>query len=330
VGISAGLLGHYFTTSLPLPAYLKLSVVGNISHPTILKQLLPVVFSLQAELCSAISVWLVLLLLAALLSKNPLDVRTKAISTGTLAFFVYLFAVVPIMNLEMRYQAPLLIPAIFVGIASLATLIQTYSGTSRTHGLSRLGLYVVLILGTFGTIPSIKSETRDNAHDHQIFKPLGIELSRIPDLSIASSEAGVLAYYSDGRFLDLIGLNNTFVSLNHKKPGYDTALDNYLATDFGYPDLYVRKIGYVDTYADLCSFPKIISRFRFVGEIAGAGSPGLFVLKVGPNANKLMQVITHLHMLPSPRPDGTLPTTTAEGCAAATDIMNSDLRLRGE
>jgi len=325
----AALLGRYFATALPLPAYLKLSAMDVIRHPRAFLPLVPVVLTFQIQLCSVTCVWIVLFLLWVKGSTGPTDARMKAIVFGTGAFFLYLFTVVPIMNFAMRYQSPLLIPILFAGTVSLTALLRRSQVAGYSRRVAAAAVCLVLICSQMGAELELRSEVRENAREHFILKPLGEQLRAMPGVKVTSSEAGVLPYFSDSTFLDLIGLNNTFVALNKKKAGYDQLLDRYLATQFGYPDLYVRKIVWVDPYADLCGDPAIIARYDFAGEVNGAGSPGLFVLRGSPYADRLRTMIDNLGMRPVSRASHPGAMTAEEGCQAAQEKMNMADTLAG-
>ncbi len=329
VGVAAFLLGKYFSTVLPLPVYLKLSFFELVRHPAALRMIVPPVLKFQTEFFTAASIWIACCLFTLLGYPKSLDISVKALIVGTITFYLYLFTVVPIMNFDMRYQSILLVPTVFVGTVSLAELTGGLRSQQRSPArkLQLEALCLTCVFSQIGVADTLKSETIEGKVDHEIFKPLGQQLSTIRGLKLASSEAGVLAFYSDGRFLDLIGLNNTFVALNRRDPRYATLLDRYMATTFGYPDLYVRKIVYVDPYADLCTMPEIISRYDFAGEVNGAGSPGLFLLRDSPASPRIRHIIENLGMQTALRPNHPAPLTAAEGCAAAQVEKNVNASL---
>ncbi len=194
------LLGRYFTTPLPLPVYLKLSIFAVLRNPRILRLLLPYVLTFQTQYFSVAAIWLAFALLARARGDGHLNARLNAILFGSVLFFLYLFTVQPIMNFGMRYQVPLLIPAIFIGTIGLGALLEHLPARRRGRVAIDAFLCGVAIFSQAGAAASIRAEAANGTKDHQIFKPLGQRLSAIRGLKVASPEAGVLAFYSNSQF----------------------------------------------------------------------------------------------------------------------------------
>src|ERR1039458_2508462 len=153
-------IGRYFTTVLPLPVYLKISFLELAQNPKLLQQTWRWVMSFQLQLFSTAAIWLAFIALAAAGDSKALPRRVRAVLAGALVFYIYLFAVLPIMNFGMRYQAPLLVPAIFAGIVALGALIGTPGSAGRGR-LAALGaLCAFFVFYTSGQAAEVKTAAR--------------------------------------------------------------------------------------------------------------------------------------------------------------------------
>lgn len=286
VGIETAVMHIYFTTALPLPFYIKVSFNELIHTHGMLMKIIPWVLSFQASFFTTVSIWLGFVLLVVVKGLR-LPPRALSILFGAGIFYLYLFTVFPVMNFDMRYQAPLLIPLICVGTVAVSLLVGTPEGSRRGPRLALAGLCGVVILATFGQASRMKSSVVELHDDHLVLEPVAVKIHAFPEVRIASTEAGMLAYYSDAKFLDLVGLNNTFVALHHNRPKYGALLEGYLTSDFGYPDVYVRKSSETASYADLCSYPQILSRYGELGALKGNTKYAIFLLKNSPRYSEL-------------------------------------------
>lgn len=301
-------IGQYFTTALPLPVYLKVSFVELAQNPRILQQSWRWVMSFQLQFFGTAAIWLAFVTLAMAGNLNALPRRVKAVLAGVLVFYTYLFAVLPIMNFGMRYQAPLLVPVIFGGTVALGCLIGAPGRAGRGRPAAVSALCVVVALYSFGQAAEMKIAARQAIDDHASFRLLGERLRQLPGVRIASTEAGKLAYFSDAPFVDLIGLNDTFVALQHSAPDYGDRLEHYLASTTGYPDLYARQAGGSGLYADLCTYPRIIARYDYIGNVDG-GWPEVFVRRDSEYAAKLRDLLAGVIDSPA--------AGSGAGCSAA-------------
>jgi hypothetical protein len=291
IGAEILVIAGYFTTALPLAAYIKISAVELLHNPHMLKILVPWVLSFQLDFFSTIAVWVVFVALVSIRGWKQLPERVWAGLFGALMFYLYLFTVMPVMNFDLRYQAPLIVPLIFGGTVALGSLIRTLRGSQRSGRPFIAALCLVLILYSFGDLSRMKADVRDSAKDHAAFKSLALKVGQLHGIKVASTEAGVLAYYSDAKFLDLIGLNNSIVALNHNKQGYGNLLDHYLSSSFGYPDLYVRAVGGSGPYADFCTFPSIMARYDYLGVLTQDRSTQIFILRNGSYSLQLRNLL---------------------------------------
>lgn len=183
-------------------------------------------------------------------------------------YFVYLFSVLPIMDVAYRFQLPLLIGLSFSLVHFFDLMVK--SGVSGKRACILIfSIGVLLAIGNTTLLFSGKKEAQMLRADHNDFEDIGKELGTIPGISIASPEAGKLAAYSGKKFFDTVGLNNLFVANNKNKPNYPALLQNYLQTDFGMPDVYIRKS---DTADGGYTFLEILPDFKQVYVCNSAGN----------------------------------------------------------
>ena len=97
-----------------------------------------------------------------------------------------------------------------------------------------------LMVATAGHFTEVRYETERLADPAGIYERVGRSLKPLEQITIASTEAGRLAYFSDQVFLDLIGLNNHFVAFNKAGPRYSDLFLEYIRGPFGFPDVYMR------------------------------------------------------------------------------------------
>ncbi|WP_028216070.1 hypothetical protein [Paraburkholderia oxyphila] len=155
-------------------------------------------------------------------------------------YFAYLFTVLPIMDIGFRFKLPLQIGMAFAVIHFFDATEQSGLLEGRRHLL----IIMVTILVALGNSANLFSEKKDVVFlraDHTDFQQMGEALGKIDGIIIASPEAGKLAAASGKKFLDTVGLNDVFIAQHKKSPDYPALLLNYLKTDFGMPDVYIRK-----------------------------------------------------------------------------------------
>ncbi|SDH71347.1 hypothetical protein [Paraburkholderia phenazinium] len=175
-------------------------------------------------------------------------------------YFAYLFSVLPIMDVAYRFQLPLLIGLSFSLVHFFELMVKSgVSGKRACVLIFSIGL--LLAVGNTALLFSGKKEAQMLRADHNDFADIGRQLGTIPGISIASPEAGKLAAYSGQKFFDTVGLNNLFVANNRNKPNYPVLLEHYLQTDFGMPDVYIRK---PDTADAAYTFLEILPDFKQV------------------------------------------------------------------
>jgi hypothetical protein len=158
-----------------------------------------------------------------------------------LVYYGYLFSVLPIMDVAYRFQLPVFIGLLF-SIPHFFELVLKSGVSGKRGNLLLFAIVAFLALGNAGLLSSEKKEANMLHVDHSDFAAIGKSLSTIDGISIASPEAGKLAAFSQRKFFDTLGLNDRFVAENKNKSNYPVLLSNYLHSDFGMPDVYIRKL----------------------------------------------------------------------------------------
>lgn len=118
---------------------------------------------------------------------------------------------------------------------------EKFGLTENRRHLLILTITVLLGLGSMANLFAEKKDVQFLLADHTDFQQMGEALGKIDGIIIASPEAGKLAAASRKKFLDTVGLNDVFIAQHKNKPNYPQLLSNYLKTDFGIPDVYIRK-----------------------------------------------------------------------------------------
>jgi hypothetical protein len=216
--------------------------------------------------------YLLPLILLAFISMVALDLKESKkylpIYGACAIYFVYLFSVLPIMDVAYRFQLPLLIGLSFA-IVHFFDFMVKFGVTAKRAYVLIFAIGLLLAIGNTAQLFSGKKEAQMLRVDHTDFADLGKELGTIDGISIASAEAGKLAAYSGSKFFDTVGLNNLFVAKNKNKPDYPVLLENYLRNDFGIPDVYIR---IADTGDSPYTFLEILPDFKTLYTCNSAGN----------------------------------------------------------
>jgi hypothetical protein len=206
--------------------------------------------------------YLLPLILLALIPMIALDLKESRkyvpIYGACAVYFAYLCTVLPIMDVAYRFQLPVLIGLSFAMVHFFDLIVKSGVPARRAYILI-FSIGLLLAIGNTTLLVSGKKEAQMLRVDHMDFEDIGKELGSIDGISIASPDAGKLAAYSGKKFFDTVGLNNLFVAKNKNKPDYPVLLDNYLHSDFGMPDVYIRKS---DTANGGYSFLEILPDFK--------------------------------------------------------------------
>jgi len=237
-------LNHMFGTPLPLSWYIKGGGIGIWEYPRwILSQY--VIFPFLRVLPLLLILVFILFGLgeSALNRKNQLTsvfqgVNLKYFSAASI-YYLYQLTTLPIMNVGFRFFAPLLVLVIF----------WLLDQKDLTLVFKKIGFKVLLtisiIISGYFTYQDIL-QSRYSVNDHDEFATMGKRLASINKITIASSEAGKLAFYSGkNHFFDTIGLNNYFVAKNYKKSDYGLLLGEYFDST-SWPDVYIRALSGIE------------------------------------------------------------------------------------
>jgi hypothetical protein len=217
----------YFGTALPLPAYLKISGLALFDYPRwVFSQYLfyPIIF------CSS-----TIIVAISILISSPKSYWEDILFLILPLFFytIYQLTTLPIMNIGYRFFAPQI-----AGILAISIFILR-----KQPALVGKYFIPIAIISLASSLASVYFQSRESfyyVNDHKEFARLGESLSKVPDIYIASSEAGKLGFYSiPSKFFDTIGLNNSFVAKNYSRSDYSEKLYNFFVQS-RFPDIYVR------------------------------------------------------------------------------------------
>lgn len=232
-------LVHQLTgTALPLATGVKFAL-SDLLLGRLPESQYRFILSCQLTFLSNMLPLILLSLMAILFLERQRSARYMPIYLACAVYFAYQFSVLPIVNVAYRFQLPMLIGMSFA-IVHFFEFANDHTGTPRRSLLLTVSITMLLALGNVSGLYAGKKEAEFYRVDHTPYELIGREIRGINGVVVASPEAGKLAYYSEQKFFDTIGLNDLFVSRNRKKDDYPDLLLNYLKTDFGMPDIYVR------------------------------------------------------------------------------------------
>lgn len=215
---------------MPLAVHLKMTgITENFRY----------ILSNQAQFLSNIAPLLVVIGLALGLRGLHIRLPALALLTASGAFYIYLFTVIPIMNVGLRFQMPIMV-LLAAAIPCFLYEITQQIETPRHRVVLSLLVAPWLVVSTVGSFTEVRNEAYSYLQDHDLYARAGQALAQFDTSSIASTEAGKLAYFSRLKFLDTVGLNSRFVAVNKNLPNYSNKLINYLDKNFGFPDVYIR------------------------------------------------------------------------------------------
>lgn len=260
--LAAGLISLFFAkiftgTALPLSASLKFAL-SDLLLGRLPGSQYNYIAGYQLSFLGYATPLIVLALVSSVLLGIKESRKYLPIYGACLVYYVYLFSVLPIMDVAYRFQLPVLVGLLFSIVHFFDLVLK--SGISEKRGYMLLfAIAALLAFGNAGLLSSEKKEANMLHTDHSDFAALGKSLSMIDGISIASPEAGKLAAFSQRKFFDTLGLNDRFVAENKNKANYPDLLSNYLHTSFGMPDVYVRKL---DTADPQYTFLEILPDFK--------------------------------------------------------------------
>jgi hypothetical protein len=209
---------------------------------------------------SFISLSLLIVCLAFCL-RARLPASLPIVLAAAAAYAAYFCTVLPVMSIHFRYFMPV-VPILVTAAAScVAQIVPTPTpGPSRFFGRFEVAVtLLVFVFSEIGSFSQIKNEADGTYTAYANFRRLGEALHDLPAITIAHSEAGNLPYFSDQRFIDLVGLNDAFIARNIKKADFGKRYERYLL-DRGLPDLYFVA-GATDQKIQLDHFPALAERY---------------------------------------------------------------------
>jgi hypothetical protein len=238
-GASLALAKILTGTALPLSATLKVALSDLLLGRLPLSQY-NYIIGQQLSFLGDVLPLIILAFIATSLQSTSESRKYFPIYIASAVYYLYLFSVLPIMDVADRFQLPVLIGLSF-SIPHFYEFVSKFSKSDwRAVWLTGVATSLI-VLGNLSIFPASKQEARSLVFDHSDFAKIGYDLRDIDGVIIASPEAGKLAAASQQKFLDTVGLNDLFVAQNKKKPNYPTLLSQYLHSTFGIPDVYIRK-----------------------------------------------------------------------------------------
>jgi arabinofuranosyltransferase len=253
----------YFGSVVPLPAYMKvrpLAIYTNVAS---------VHFVLGEELAfiAATAPLLLITIAPILLKPCATDTLVWAIVGVTIVFMSYLLLVLPVMSLESRFYCPLLgllAVSCSIGVARFVTF-EEFAPT-RLHGRCAALILVSIVaaseLGTWNVVKRSVASARPLCNE-----AIGRAFESFEGISIAGSESGAIPYFSNGRFLDLGGLNDAFIARNRFKPDIVWRFRDYLEGTYGLPDVYLDPFPEY-YYASMANQPEIAASYEAPVKVA--------------------------------------------------------------
>jgi hypothetical protein len=250
-------------TALPLSATLKVALSDLLLGRLPMSQY-NYIIGQQLSFLGDVLPLVILAFIATALLGLPASSKYLPMYVASAVYYVYLFSVLPIMDVADRFQLPVLIGLSF-SVPHFYEFVSKFSKADRRAASLTAITVALLVLGNLSIFPASKKEARDLVTDHSDFARIGYDLRGIDGVIIASPEAGKLAAASQQKFLDTVGLNDIFIAQNKKKSNYPALLSSYLYNTFGIPDVYIRKNEAMDprfSYSYLENLPDFKTLYR--------------------------------------------------------------------
>lgn len=204
-----------FGSLLPNSFYLKVSGVGLLADQGVASVL---------GFVSAHAIPLAAALLSPLFVRRPDEGRLRAAAAVFVAAYaLFYLRVETLMEIHGRFLFP---AAPFVWVLAAPTIGSLFEACLRRprHGVSRLALVAGVILLVFAgnpvaTVNRLRAAARGVSADPWGLDRRKVELGRalsryegIEGLRIANGDAGAIPYFSHAKHLDVVGLNDAFIS----------------------------------------------------------------------------------------------------------------------
>lgn len=267
---------YYYGHVVPAPALFKAGLRETIRYPTF-------VLSHWFTFAAAVALPAGVIALGAGMNRGRLDPHVLALIGGMILFSLYFLTVLPVMSYQFRYLFPVYPIVFLLGAVMADRLLPGNPGRVAT------GVFALIFVGC--NIVGL-SESRRNAQEqterYESYGRLGVELSKLEGLHIALTEAGQLAYFSNAKVTDLLGLNDRTIAMNrHRGRAFAGDFRRYLENEVGLPDLYTVSTREA-TWAS-----HVVQRDLFVQyyDIVHEQPVLLAVLRDSPHADALREIL---------------------------------------
>jgi len=249
-----------FDAVLPLPALIKFSPAQLYSDGPEFRRMLNLWLGFIGLLAPAGMLGLA----GATMLQFKLPKATWPIIAGSLGFAGYLLTTVPIMNFDWRLHYPMLPPLLTLSVALWCEGLSRYKiQIPRSRAVAVVITISAIWLALDGA--SLANSTRNSAHQDLTMagrhEALGGALAEVPDVTVAYSEAGRVAFYSKAHFFDVAGINDRFVARHRRIGDIDQVFEHYLVDVVGLPDLIVRSPPAYQ-YASMDRLPRLRGQYE--------------------------------------------------------------------
>ncbi|MCC5874681.1 MAG: hypothetical protein JJU11_00545 [Candidatus Sumerlaeia bacterium] len=217
----------YYGHLVPAPALFKAGLRETVRHPTF-------VISHWFTFAAAVALPAGIIAIGAATRRSFMDPSSLAILCGTTLFALYFLTVLPVMSYQFRYLFPVY-PIVF-----LLGAVMTDRLLPENPARMAMGLFALIFVGcNIVGLSESRRSALEQTERYQHYGEFGKELSQLEGLHIALTEAGQLAYFSNAKVTDLLGLNDRTIAMNrHRGRAFARDFRVYLEGRVGLPDLY--------------------------------------------------------------------------------------------
>ncbi|CAN5414131.1 hypothetical protein BH09SUM1_BH09SUM1_28460 [soil metagenome] len=267
---------RYYGNVVPIPAVFKTGFHEVVRHPAY-------IVSHWLTFATAVAVPAAIIALGAATDRAWIDRPVLVVLVGVIPFALYFLTALPVKSFEFRY----LFPAYgIIFLLALAVLNNALPRKLDARGFAAFAL--VFIFCNSGYLSGVHQQLEQVHERYRKYSTLGRELSRIPNLSIALTEAGQLPYYSNAKVIDLLGLNDRMIARNRfRGAAFAADFRKYLETETGLPDVYMVS-GMEASWASLAvQRDLLIEKYIIVSEDPVVEG----VRKDAPHATELIEIL---------------------------------------
>jgi arabinofuranosyltransferase len=204
----------YFSTILPNPFYIKASSSGVVSGFGLFSVLIYYIYSFRLVALAAFS---------SKISTNQLF-PTRLALWFIIAYTLFYVRIDTLMDFYSRFLYPITPFLFYITIPAIISIYRRLSRLtqySANNYIITSGFFILLFIYT----PNIPNDVlrairfQSNYTDPELLMQKEITIAKklsqykdIRNISIAFGDAGVIPYYTDSEFLDLVGLNDHFIA----------------------------------------------------------------------------------------------------------------------